>query len=476
MKFTILVIDDEKNIRTGLQTALEMDGYEVLLAADGAEGLEIALHADIDLVITDLRMPGVSGEEVLRRVATETPGIPVIVLTGHGTVESAVEAMRAGAYDFLTKPLNLDRLSLLVKRALQNRELSLQNRELEREIAGKKSFEHIIGKSQAMLKVFDVVRRVAPTRASVLITGESGVGKELIANALHNLSPRKEKPFVKVHCAALAETLLESELFGHEKGSFTGAIARKRGRFELANQGTIFLDEIGEIDQTVQIKILRVLQERKFERVGGEDTLEVDVRVVTATNRDLEREIAEGRFREDLYYRLNVVRIHVPPLRERKDDLPLMIASFLGEFARENGKKVEGIDPKARSALYAYDWPGNVRQLRNCIESAVVMTSGPLITLDDLPPSIRSGDEKPSIRIPVGVTMAEAEREIIMQTLSAQNGNKSKTAETLGIGRKTLHRKLDEYGLEADRQGGVEESGDEEEGNAASTPENGPSA
>ena len=448
MKFTILVIDDEKNIRTGLQAALEMDGYEVLLAADGAEGLEIALHSDVDLVITDLRMPGVSGEEVLRRVTTETPGIPVLVLTGHGTVENAVEAMRAGAYDFLTKPLNLDRLSLLVKRALQNRELALQNRELEREIEGKKSFEHIIGKSQAMLKVFDVVKRVAPTKASVLITGESGVGKELIANALHNLSPRKANPFVKVHCAALAETLLESELFGHEKGSFTGAVSRKRGRFELAHQGTIFLDEIGEIDQTVQIKILRVLQEKKFERVGGEETLEVDVRVVTATNRDLEKEIAEGRFREDLFYRLNVVRIHVPPLRERKDDLPLMIASFLREFADENGKKIEGIDAKARSALYAYDWPGNVRQLRNCIESAVVMTSGPYITLDDLPPSIRSGDEVPSIHIPVGVTMADAEREVILQTLSAQNGNKSRTAEVLGIGRKTLHRKLDEYGLD----------------------------
>ena len=448
MKFTILVIDDEKNIRTGLQAALEMDGYEVLLAADGAEGLEIALHSDVDLVITDLRMPGVSGEEVLRRVTTETPGIPVLVLTGHGTVENAVEAMRAGAYDFLTKPLNLDRLSLLVKRALQSRELALQNRELEREIEDKKSFEHIIGKSQAMLKVFDVVKRVAPTKASVLITGESGVGKELIANALHNLSPRKANPFVKVHCAALAETLLESELFGHEKGSFTGAVSRKRGRFELAHLGTIFLDEIGEIDQTVQIKILRVLQEKKFERVGGEETLEVDVRVVTATNRDLEKEIAEGRFREDLFYRLNVVRIHVPPLRERKDDLPLMIASFLREFSGENGKKIEGIDAKARSALYAYDWPGNVRQLRNCMESAVVMTSGPYITLDDLPPSIRSGDEVPSIHIPVGVTMADAEREVILQTLSSQNGNKSRTAEVLGIGRKTLHRKLDEYGLD----------------------------
>lgn len=447
MKFTILVIDDEKNIRTGLQSALELDGYDVILAENGEEGLEIVLHSDIDLIITDLRMPGISGEDVLRRVTSEVPGIPVIVLTGHGTVETAVEAMRTGAYDFLTKPLNLDRLSLLVRRALQNRELVLQHRELEREVGEKKSFEQIIGKSPSMLKLFEVVKRVAPTKASVLITGESGVGKELIANALHNLSPRKDKPFIKVHCAALAENLLESELFGHEKGSFTGAVARKRGRFEMAHLGSIFLDEIGEIDQSVQIKILRVLQEKRFERVGGEDTLEVDVRVITATNRDLEKEIAESRFREDLFYRLNVVRIHVPPLRERKDDLPLMITSFIKEFADENGKKIEGIDPRARSALYAFDWPGNVRQLRNCIESAVVMTSGTVITLDDLPPGIRSGDENASIRIPVGVTMSDAEKEIIIQTLAAQNGNKSKAAEVLGIGRKTLHRKLDEYGI-----------------------------
>ncbi len=461
MKFTILVIDDEKNIRTGLAAALEMDGYDVVLAADGSEGLDIALHGEIDLVITDLRMPGVSGEEVLRRVTTETPGIPVIVLTGHGTVENAVAAMRSGAYDFLTKPLNLDRLSLLVKRALQNRELVLQHRELLREMENKKSFEHIIGKSPAMNKVFEVVKRVAPTKASVLITGESGVGKELIANALHNLSPRKDAAFVKVHCAALAETLLESELFGHEKGSFTGAVARKRGRFELANDGSIFLDEIGEIDQQVQIKLLRVLQEKKFERVGGEETIEVDVRCITATNRDLDKEVAEGKFREDLYYRLNVVRIHVPPLRERKDDIPLLMAAFIREFAEENGKKIDGIDAKARSALYAYDWPGNIRQLRNCLESAVVMTSGPIIALDDLPPSIRSGDEIPSIHIPVGATMAEAEKQVILQTLSAQNGNKTKTAETLAIGRKTLHRKLGEYGIDS-RGDEVEQSDDAE--------------
>jgi DNA-binding NtrC family response regulator len=452
VKFTILVIDDEKNIRTGLQAALELDGYEVLLAEDGTTGLSLALNNEVDLVITDLRMPGVSGEEVLRRITTETPGIPVIVLTGHGTVENAVEAMRSGAYDFLTKPLNLDRLSLLVKRALQSRELVLQNRELEQEAEKRKSFEHIIGKSPSMLKLFDVVKRVAPTRASVLITGESGVGKELIANALHNLSTRKDNPIIKVHCAALAENILESELFGHEKGAFTGAVSRKRGRFELAHGGTIFLDEIGEINQSVQIKILRVLQEKMFERVGGEDTIEVDVRVITATNRDLEKEIAEGRFREDLFYRLNVVRIHVPPLRERKDDLPLMISAFVKEFAEENGKVIESIDPKARQALYAYDWPGNVRQLRNCIESAVVMTTGTVITLDELPPSIREMDEIPAITIPVGATMADAEREIILQTLAAQNGNKSKTAEVLGIGRKTLHRKLDEYGDEVPLQ------------------------
>jgi DNA-binding NtrC family response regulator len=452
VKFTILVIDDEKNIRTGLQAALELDGYEVLLAEDGTTGLSLALNNEVDLVITDLRMPGVSGEEVLRRITTETPGIPVIVLTGHGTVENAVEAMRSGAYDFLTKPLNLDRLSLLVKRALQSRELVLQNRELEQEAEKRKSFEHIIGKSPSMLKLFDVVKRVAPTRASVLITGESGVGKELIANALHNLSTRKDNPIIKVHCAALAENILESELFGHEKGAFTGAVSRKRGRFELAHGGTIFLDEIGEINQSVQIKILRVLQEKMFERVGGEDTIEVDVRVITATNRDLEKEIAEGRFREDLFYRLNVVRIHVPPLRERKDDLPLMISAFVKEFAEENGKVIESIDPKARQALYAYDWPGNVRQLRNCIESAVAMTTGTVITLDELPPSIREMDEIPAITIPVGATMADAEREIILQTLAAQNGNKSKTAEVLGIGRKTLHRKLDEYGDEVPLQ------------------------
>jgi DNA-binding NtrC family response regulator len=446
MKFKLLVADDEKNIREGLAAALEMDGYEVVTAADGTEAWKRFGRGDLDLIITDLKMPGMSGEEFLRRAAAESPGIPLIVLTGHGTVENAVSAMRDGAYDFLTKPVNLDRLSLLVKRALRNRELELRQRRIEEELASHKPFEAIIGSSSPMRRVFDTVSRAAPTKASILITGESGVGKELIADAIHQLSPRKEKPLVKVHCAALAASLLESELFGHEKGSFTGAVSRQRGRFELAHEGTLFLDEIGEIDQNIQIKLLRVLQEKKFERVGGEETIEADVRIVAATNRDLRAEIEKGSFREDLYYRLNVVNIHVPPLRERKDDLPLLITAFLKEFARENGKAVEGIDEKARSCLYAYDWPGNIRELRNCMESAVVMSKGPVIGPGDLPPGVGARSDEGWIRIPLGTTLEEAEKIVIRDTLSSQGGNKSKAAEVLDISRKTLHRKLTEWG------------------------------
>lgn len=445
MQYTILIIDDEKNIREGLGAALEMEGYKIALASDGKAGLERIVKGDIDLVITDLRMPEVSGEHVLAKVTAENPGVPVIVLTGHGSIDSAVDAMRNGAYDFLTKPLNLDQLVLIVKRALQGRELVLKHKELQEELNSRKSFESIIGKSAEMQKIFEIVRKAAGSKASVLITGESGVGKELIANALHNLSPRRDNSLIKVHCAALSENLLESELFGHEKGAFTGATSLKRGRFELANGGTIFLDEIGEIDQNVQIKILRVLQDKRFERVGGEETLEVDVRVIAATNRDLEAEIAAGRFREDLYYRLNVVHIHVPPLRDRRDDIPLLITAFLQEFAKENGKTIEGIDSRARSALYKFDWPGNIRQLRNCLESAVVMSSGPIIKLEDLPPSIAGSSQTDIIEVPAGIPMAEAEKMLILQNLAINKGNKTKTADILGIGRKTLHRKLDEY-------------------------------
>jgi DNA-binding NtrC family response regulator len=446
MRFKILIVDDEKNIREGLAASLEMDGYGVETAADGDAGFKRFRKGDIDLVITDLRMPGLSGEELLKRIDSETPGIPVIVLTGHGTVETAVAAMRNGAYDFLTKPVDLDHLSLLVKRALKNRELILRHRQLEEELEHQKQFKTIVGTSAPMRQVFDTISRVAPSRASILITGESGVGKELVADAIHDLSPRKDNPLIKVHCAALSASILESELFGHEKGAFTGASARRRGRFELAHSGTLFLDEIGEIDQNLQIKLLRVLQDKKFERVGGEETIETDVRIVAATNRDLKAEIEKGTFREDLYFRLNVVNILVPPLRERKDDIPLLIAAFLKDFALENGKSLEGIDDRARAALYAYDWPGNVRELRNCIESAVVMTKGPVITEADLPPTVRTQNDAGWIRIPLGTTLDEAEKIIIRDTLSAQKGNKSKAAEVLSIGRKTLHRKLSEWG------------------------------
>jgi len=442
MKFKLLVVDDEKNIREGLAASLEMDGYNTVCAADGNEAWKLFGKGDIDLVITDLRMPGMDGEELMRRILAETPGFPVVILTGHGTVETAVSAMREGAWDFLTKPVNLDRLSMLVKRALENRELVLRHREMEADLERNRLSEHMIGKSSAMQKVMDTFNRVAPTKASVLITGESGVGKELVADAIHELSPRKGKPMIKVHCAALSANLLESELFGHEKGAFTGAVSRRRGRFELANEGTLFLDEIGEIDQNIQIKLLRVLQEHEFERVGGEETIETDVRIVAATNKDLKAEIEKGNFREDLYFRLNVVNIAVPPLRERKDDIPMMAASFLKEFAAENGKTIEGISEKAYSRLYAYDWPGNIRELRNCIESAVVMCRKNLIAEDELPPTLQSSGDGDWVRIPLDISFDEAEKLIYRAAINYFKGNKSKAAESLGIGRKTLHRKL----------------------------------
>jgi DNA-binding NtrC family response regulator len=442
MKFKLLIVDDEKNIREGLAASLEMDGYDTVCAAGGEEAWKLFGNGDIDLVITDLRMPGMDGVELMRRILAETPGFPVVILTGHGTVENAVNAMRDGAWDFLTKPVNLDRLSLLVKRALDNRDLVLRHREMEADLERSRLSKNIIGKSPAMRKVFDTVSRVAPTRASILITGESGVGKELVADAIHELSPRKGKPMVKVNCAALSASLLESELFGHEKGAFTGAVSRRRGRFELANGGTLFLDEIGEIDQSIQIKLLRVLQEREFERVGGEETVETDVRLIAASNKDLKVEIDKGNFREDLYFRLNVVSIDVPPLRERKEDIPVMASIFLKEFTAENGKHIDGIHEKVFSRLHSYDWPGNIRELRNCIESAVVMCRTNLITAEDLPPALQSGGGDDWVRVPLNISLEEADNIIIRAAVDFYQGNKSKAADALGIGRKTLHRKL----------------------------------
>ena len=447
MNFRILVIDDEKNIREGLAEYLRSDGYDVICAENGDEGWTLFNNGDIDLIITDLKMPGLCGDELMKKILAQSPGFPVIILTGHGTIDIAVSVMRMGAWDFLSKPVDLSHLSLKVKRALETRELFFQNRMISEDLERKKQFKSIIGNSRNLREIFDTINKAAPTKASILITGESGVGKELVADAIHDLSTRKEKPIVKVHCAALSASLLESELFGHEKGAFTGAVSQRKGRFELASGGTLFLDEIGEIDQNIQIKLLRVLQEKNFERVGGEKTIDADVRIIAATNKDLKAEIEKGNFREDLFFRLNVVNIHVPPLRERKDDIPLLAASFLKEFAKENGKSVDNINEKARARLYAYDWPGNIRELRNCIESAVVMCQSNIITVDDLPPAFRSISDEGRINIKLGANMEECEKIIIQETLSYCKGNKSKAADMLSIGRKTLLRKLAEYEL-----------------------------
>ena len=441
--FTILTIDDEENIRNGLADNFELEGYNVEKAANGKEGLSKIEKGGIDLVITDLRMDGIPGEEVVRRVTTEHPGIPIIVLTGHGSIEDATAAIKAGAYDFLTKPLDLDHLNHLVKNALKGREQQKIISELQEKIKnGGVSASDMIGKSAELNKVKTLISKAAPSKANVLITGESGVGKELVAKSIHEQSPRKDKPFVIVHCAALSETLLESELFGYEKGAFTGADTQHKGRFEVADGGTIFLDEIGEINQATQIKLLRVIQEKSFERVGGTQSINVDVRIVAATNRNLEEEVKNGKFREDLFYRLNVVRIPMPPLRERKDDIPLLLHAFLREFNIENEKNITGFDNRAKSAILKYSWPGNIRELKNCVESAVVMCNGDEIKMEDLPASVREKGEEKVINIPVGMKLDDAELLIIQENLAFCNGNKSKCAELLGIGRKTLHRKL----------------------------------
>lgn len=444
----ILIVDDEKNIRSGLEMAFEDEGYTVLTAANGKEAWNEINRNSVDLVITDLRMPEMDGYELLKRITSSYPTLPVIVLTGHGTIETAVETMRDGAIDFFTKPVDIDKLLLVVRKTITASSLAEQNRKLAEEIDKLKKqqgYGRIIGKSGKISELMQTINQVASTRATVLVTGESGTGKELVADAIEALSDRHGKPFVKVHCASLSSSLLEDELFGHEKGAFTGAIAQKKGRFELADTGTLFLDEIGEIDAATQVKLLRVLQERQFERVGGEKTITVDVRVICATNRDLQEEVKAGRFREDLYYRLNVVHITVPPLRERKEDIELLSQDFLKTFNSEDGRKIEGFTPQARKALYSYSWPGNVRELRNSIEAAVVLCRGRMIDVDDLPSQIKEKAIESSVTLPLPITLDEAEKRLIEDTISYCNGNKTKAAELLGIGRKTLHRKLTEY-------------------------------
>ncbi len=443
----ILIVDDEKNTRDGLARALRRN-YDVLLAENGPRALELLDENTVDVMLSDVRMPGLDGLTLMQRALAHSSQPVCILLTAYGTVETAVEAMKRGAYDFLTKPVNLDRLDLLVQRAIRERDRESENRQLRKQLDTKYGLERIIGQSSAMQEVFDTIRQASPSRANILIEGESGTGKELAAHAIHRLSAQAQGPFIPVHCAALSQNLLESELFGHEKGAFTGATERRRGRFELADGGTIFLDEIGEIDPAIQVKILRVLEERKFERVGGQETIEVDVRLIAATNRDLKKMVAEGKFREDLFYRLYVVVIHLPPLRERAGDIPLLARHFLKELSETNGKKIESITPDAMDILLAYSWPGNVRQLRNIIERMIVLSRGEKLTVRDIPAAIRDGVQPKAGAVSApNMSLDEVEKQHIINALKNNGENRTKAAAQLGISRRTLHRKLNEYGL-----------------------------
>ena len=444
----ILVVEDQKPARAALVSALSKDGHKLLEAQTGKEGLQSALENEPDIVITDIRMPEMDGMEFLGALKEKLPQTEVILITAYGNVELAVQAMKRGAYDFMEKPIDLVKLRVLIHKALEKRALAVENIALRESLRQKYRFDNIVGASQKMSEIYQIVTQVAPTNATVLITGESGTGKELIANAIHYNSPRKERPLVKLNCASLSETLLESELFGHEKGAFTGAISRRKGRFEIADGGTLFLDEIGGVSLAVQVKLLRVLQEREFERVGGNETIKVDVRLVTATNKDLKKAVEEGTFREDLFYRIHVVTIDVPPLRERKEDIPPLVSHFINKFAAENKKNVKGVTDEALLLLTSYDYPGNVRELENIIESAVVMATGNLIDVSVLPPSVRSVTPVcESIPLPVGSTLTDVEKRLIGETLRLTGGNKVQAAKVLGIGTRTLYRKIKEYNL-----------------------------
>ena len=443
----ILVIDDEKNIRDGIKKSLEYEGYEVVTAENGEKGIETVYKGGIDLVITDLKMPEKTGEEFLHDILEFDKHIPVIILTGHGNIETAVDMMRLGAYDFMTKPFNIDKMLLIIARALENKNIKKTNETLEKRVDYHESFHGMIGHSSKMLKVYEAIKQVARTKATVLIEGESGTGKELVANAIHQISDRAKQPYITVNCAALSEGVLESELFGHEKGSFTGAIDKKIGRFEAANKGTIFLDEIGEINQVVQVKLLRVLEERVIERVGSNTPINVDIRVIAATNKKLLDEVKEGRFREDLYYRLNVIKIEMPPLRERREDIPLLIDNFIKEFSQVHNVEITNVDKKVYKLLSSLQWEGNVRELRNTVETMVVMSKDGKIDESNIPNWVLNsgGDD---FVIDKEMTLEELEKKYINHLLSKNNFNKAQVAKILGIERATLYRKLKDYNVD----------------------------
>lgn len=443
---TLLIVDDEKNTRDGLRVALE-DHFEVYVAGDIA-GAMAALEADpADVLITDLRLGGEDGMDLIEK-AIKLPKPPIcIMMTAYGSVDTAVEAMKRGAYDFVTKPVNIDRLEMLIQRALRERETRREINTLREQVGRRSGLESMIGHSGVMVEVFETIKQVAPSRATVLIQGETGTGKELAARAIHTLSPRAGKKFVAVHCKAFSTQLLESELFGHERGAFTGAFERRTGRFEQANGGTLFLDEIGEIDENTQVKLLRAIGERTFERVGGNQTLQADVRLVAATNKDLAGLVAEGKFRDDLYFRLNVVQVTMPPLRTRKEDIPLLVRAFLKESAEENGKPPREFSAEAMACILDYNWPGNVRELRAAVEHAVVMCSSPQIGARDLPVAIR-GAVPQNMGNPLqendGLNLHQTEQALIFRALEESSGNRTAAARRLGISRRTLHRRLKE--------------------------------
>jgi len=444
----MLIIDDEEAIRDSCSQVLKKDGYTVKTAKDGIEGLRLIKNKSFQVVFLDLRLPGIDGMEVLSRIKEENPETPVVIITAYASIESAVEAMKRGAFDYLAKPFSPEELRLITKKALKSREAFFENIYLREELEKKTEFEMVVGRSKTMDKVMDIVRRVAATESTVLISGESGTGKELLAREIHNHSLRKNAPFVVVDCGALVETLFESELFGHVKGSFTGAHETKHGRFEVANGGTIFLDEISNISLNIQAKLLRVIQEREVTRIGSTKPIKVDVRILAATNQELADLVRKEKFREDLFYRLSVVPIHLPPLRERKEDIPLLVKHFLGKYNKRTRKNINNISPEVKRALMEYDWPGNIRELENTVERAVVLSKGNEIELESLVyHGISSGSSYFNPAAGRCKPLDEVEKEYIKAVLQAHYGNKSKAARVLGIDRKTLAAKLKKFNI-----------------------------
>jgi two-component system, NtrC family, response regulator HydG len=442
---TVLIVDDQESIRHALSKMLIKEGYEVLLTGEGEEALETLRKKKVNVILTDLKMPRMDGVQLLKTSKLIKPEVEVILITAHGTIEKAVSAMKDGAYDFITKPFKKMVIANMIRKAVEKQALVVENKSLHEKLerSGHDRDADIIGQSDVIRNVIKLAEQVAPSQASILIQGESGTGKEALASLIHKIGPRAHKPFIKVSCAALPETLLESELFGYEKGAFTGAVGQKEGRFELADEGTLFLDEVGEISPTIQVKLLRVLQEGEFERVGGTKVLRCNVRIISATNINLTTAIKQKRFREDLYYRLNVITVDIPPLRERKEDIPLLVSHFLKIYQEKNDKTIDGISEDVLDILTDYSWPGNVRELKNVIERAVVLTQERIISQDDLPENIfKNRSEERKLIIPFGMPLREIEKKVIIETLKRTKGDKEVTANLLGITPRTIYRKM----------------------------------